>query len=298
MATELAAGFPSAPMVNSVGEVTDVWRAFFLALLVRTGGQAGAPTSSNLIGQINQETEARLAGDAALQADLTAETNARIAADSAEATARAAGDATNATAITTETGRATAAEATLFAAQPVAAITLPEMDGTASAGTVKTYSRGDHVHPVDTSRVAKSGDTMTGSLTIGTYAIIAGSGGPPSQLFLDNDVRGQRMIAGRAGGAARWTILPGDQTPGEDFVIGRYSDAGGWLDNPLTINRAIGGIAILKSLAVGGPFAANGTTPGAPAVITGSRGSATVAVLTQLLTALVGTGLIIDSTTA
>lgn len=42
--------------------------------------------------------------------------------------------------------------------------TLPLMDGTAAVGTEQTYARGDHVHPTDTSRVAKSGDTMEGKL--------------------------------------------------------------------------------------------------------------------------------------
>ena len=87
-----------------------------------------------------------------------------------------------------------------------------------------------------------TGGTLTGSLTVKIYAIIAGTGGSPSQLFLDNDVRGQRLIAGRAAGATRWTILPGDQTAGEDFVVGRYSDAGGWVDNPLTISRSNGAV--------------------------------------------------------
>lgn len=42
--------------------------------------------------------------------------------------------------------------------------TLPLMDGTAAIGTEQTYARGDHVHPTDTSRVDKTGDSMTGSL--------------------------------------------------------------------------------------------------------------------------------------
>ncbi|MCH5165655.1 MAG: hypothetical protein J1G01_04570 [Clostridiales bacterium] len=41
----------------------------------------------------------------------------------------------------------------------------PLMDGDASPGTLSTYARGDHRHPSDTSKVSKSGDTMTGSLT-------------------------------------------------------------------------------------------------------------------------------------
>ena len=41
----------------------------------------------------------------------------------------------------------------------------PLMNGVASAGTSSQYSRGDHRHPNDTSKVNKSGDTMTGPLT-------------------------------------------------------------------------------------------------------------------------------------
>lgn len=42
----------------------------------------------------------------------------------------------------------------------------PLMDGVASAGTSSAGSRSDHRHPSDTTKVNKSGDTMTGSLTI------------------------------------------------------------------------------------------------------------------------------------
>lgn len=42
----------------------------------------------------------------------------------------------------------------------------PLMNATGSAGTSSEASRADHVHPVDTSRVAKAGDTMTGSLGV------------------------------------------------------------------------------------------------------------------------------------
>jgi hypothetical protein len=38
--------------------------------------------------------------------------------------------------------------------------------GIASAGTVASVSRGDHVHPFDNTRVSKSGDAMTGLLSL------------------------------------------------------------------------------------------------------------------------------------
>jgi hypothetical protein len=41
-------------------------------------------------------------------------------------------------------------------AVPLASTTLPTMAGTAAAGSAATFARGDHVHPVDTSRYAAS----------------------------------------------------------------------------------------------------------------------------------------------
>lgn len=41
----------------------------------------------------------------------------------------------------------------------------PNMDGTASAGSLKTYARADHVHPVDTTRAPTVSPTFTGATT-------------------------------------------------------------------------------------------------------------------------------------
>ena len=64
----------------------------------------------------------------------------------------------------------------------------PAMDGTASAGSSNDYSRGDHVHPSDTNKVNKSGDTMTGALTVqgaitSTSEITDGGGNVLSDKF-------------------------------------------------------------------------------------------------------------------
>lgn len=73
----------------------------------------------------------------------------------------------------TDTSRASATDlATLtarvdsFTGSAIASDAMPQMDGVGSAGTGGNYSRGDHVHPSDTSKVNKSGDTMTGDLGI------------------------------------------------------------------------------------------------------------------------------------
>lgn len=44
--------------------------------------------------------------------------------------------------------------------------TTPKAAGTASVGSETAYARGDHVHPSDTAKVSKSGDTMTGELIV------------------------------------------------------------------------------------------------------------------------------------
>jgi hypothetical protein len=63
---------------------------------------------------------------------------------------------------------------------PAASSATPAMDGTAAAGAATAFARGDHVHPVDTSRYAASNPSgyqtaaqVTASL--GPYALIASS---------------------------------------------------------------------------------------------------------------------------
>src|SRR5215467_13117060 len=72
----------------------------------------------------------------------------------------------------------TVSSGTISAAVPVASGSLPAMDGAGNAGAATTWSRGDHVHPSDTTRVAKAGDTMTGPLLMPS-----GSAGAPSLAF-------------------------------------------------------------------------------------------------------------------
>lgn len=52
-----------------------------------------------------------------------------------------------------------------------ASTTVPKMDGTAAVGSELAFARGDHVHPSDTKKVNKSGDTMTGNLAMGSHKV-------------------------------------------------------------------------------------------------------------------------------
>lgn len=53
----------------------------------------------------------------------------------------------------------------------VASSTTPKMDGTATVGTENAFARGDHVHPSDTTKVNKAGDTMSGALNMGNNKV-------------------------------------------------------------------------------------------------------------------------------
>ncbi len=79
----------------------------------------------------------------------------------------------------------------------------PLMDGVASAGTSSAAARGDHRHGSDTSKVNKSGDSMTGTLTMTgqNYPhIIFQSGAAVANgktVFLEQQDNGMFMIVGR-----------------------------------------------------------------------------------------------------
>jgi hypothetical protein len=63
-------------------------------------------------------------------------------------------------------------------------------------------------------------------------------------------------MAFQSAGSWRWTFGK-NSTPesggnaGSHFTVGRYSDAGGWLDDPLSINRTTGVVGVTDGLVIG-----------------------------------------------
>ncbi len=86
---------------------------------------------------------------------------------------------------------------------PSASSTTPKADGTASAGSETKFSRGDHVHPTDTSRQAKI--TASGILKGN------GSGGVVAAT------RGSDYIA--SGNIVKQTLVASGSTPTENYAI-------------------------------------------------------------------------------
>src|SRR4029077_9420537 len=72
-------------------------------------------------------------------------------------------------------------------ARPAAspAVAIPLTDATPGVvGTSTNYAREDHVHPSDTSRVAKAGDTMTGNLSFNAPGVTVSDQGAAGNYFL------------------------------------------------------------------------------------------------------------------
>jgi len=100
----------------------------------------------------------------------------------------------------------------------------------------------------DPSKVSKSGDTMTGDLTISKAA---------PTLVLDKTAAAQTDgIYGKLNGVNRWLIATPNATAesgsntGSNFQIVRYTDAGAAIDAPLSIDRASGTTTLTGDLTV------------------------------------------------
>ena len=123
-----------------------------------------------------------------------------------------------------------------------------KMDGAQSVGVLNTVARGDHVHPTDTSRVAKAGDTMTGALRLKyTNDLVGFAAENPTEgkgTFFDglvnNIARGGMQIAQAAGGNGEYftsiKATPAGATNADRrvggldvYASGLYANAYGWL---------------------------------------------------------------------
>jgi Chaperone of endosialidase len=96
-----------------------------------------------------------------------------------------------------------------------------------------------------------SGGTMTGSLTVAPT-----SGG--ASVIIDTAGASARNLVGRTSGSNRWVLQVGSPAAesgsnvGSDFTINRYSDAGAFIDAPLTINRASGQLTLTMAAGLPG----------------------------------------------
>lgn len=139
----------------------------------------------------------------------------------------------------------------------VPADTIPLPDATPGVvGASTKFARQDHVHPTDTSRVAKTGDVMTGPLTInygaGRAFTVSGKEHPPSLSIAD----AYASFQSANGGYGALSIGGRDASPYSPWLQS-HNSAGTVL--PLEINAAGGDITLGNSgytVTVGGSLSA------------------------------------------
>jgi hypothetical protein len=82
-----------------------------------------------------------------------------------------------------------------------------------------------------------------------------GDGSGAKTLYIDGGAGNQRTAQMLSGGSLRWrlganTTAEGGSDAGSDFLLSRYSDAGGWLANAIQVDRSDGTVTIDKDLKI------------------------------------------------
>lgn len=136
----------------------------------------------------------------------------------------------------------------------------PVINGTAAVGTSKRYSREDHVHPTDTSRLAVSAAAST-------YLPLAG-GTVSGTLAIDGAAATPRPIVFSTAAVSRWIIGANSATEsggnvGSDFNILSRDDSGNTLAAPLSISRNTGVITLSTPLPLASGGVGSATAAGA-----------------------------------
>jgi len=130
--------------------------------------------------------------------------------------------------------------------------------------------------------VNKSGDTISGTLTVNSGVNITGN----LQLFGANTITKEIIVYSTMNSVTsnRWIFgvtngdYPGGNNTGGDFVFSAYSDSGSFIITPITITRATGLTTFSANVAIGPGYASNfnisfGTSEAAPTFNTSSIGS-------------------------
>ena len=124
---------------------------------------------------------------------------------------------------------------------------LPLMDGTAAVGASAYFSREDHIHQSDTSRVSKSGDTITGNLTV--------TGTVGGNLLTTGALTASGTIT-TGGLNAKGTIA----TSGNASVAGSFSAGTVSVSSSATVNGSVnagGNVTANNAVVAGGNIMAN-----------------------------------------
>lgn len=256
---QLNVGVPTSPLVNPVtGRLNTEWRAFFVALQMRTGGTIGQSLDT-LETEINAEQQARIQADQALGASLDNEAALRKDADTQlntaignETTTRALQDGLK---LSLTGGTMIGPVNVLDPVANMQPVTLQYFDSHLPAGGIaeaptdgSSYGR---CNAAWTQVLPLTGGTLSGSLTVqddtdcklyltnltgGDWPGVVWNAGPGLAAF----------VQAERNGSVRWTVqfMTGDAesggNAGSDFLVSRFNDSGGYISDPLRISRASG----------------------------------------------------------
>jgi len=133
------------------------------------------------------------------------------------------------------------------------ALTISRATGLATVAGDPTDPLGIATKQYSDLKVAKTGDTMTGTLTVTQPAALSqirveSAAGQSSNILLNKPSSGQMAyVTGATAGIARWGMFLGNSDPesgsnsGSNFSIIRYADGTGTvIDQPITIARSTG----------------------------------------------------------
>lgn len=128
--------------------------------------------------------------------------------------------------------------------------------------------------------VVKTGDTMTGDLTITKTA--------PVLTLNATNAGGQALLSLQQSGSTRWTVTKEGSTEsggnaGSNLQIRRYDDAGVFIDAPVSIDRATGDVTLAHKLTVTEAVTIPAGTAAGHAVNKGQIASLVSAALDELL---------------
>lgn len=111
----------------------------------------------------------------------------------------------------------------------------------------------------------------TGNVNIANDLIVSGG-----QIYLSQSAGNDCAIALRTGSNLRWyfgsdSTAESGSNAGSNWFINRHSDAGGYIDTPMSISRATGAVTFNKPVSVGGDISATGDVKGSTLRFVGDR---------------------------
>jgi len=192
LASPALTGTPTAPTQSPGDNTTNIaTTAFVTAAVVAGGGASPSNANPGMDGTAAPGTSALYSRGDHIHPTDTSRAPLASPALTGSPTAPTATAGTNSTVLATT---AFVVTAILNAAVPAPYTSNPAMNGTAAPGVSANYSRGDHVHPIDTSRAPLASPAFTGTPTAPTPATSDNSTNVATTAFVQAQVKPAKVL--------------------------------------------------------------------------------------------------------